>query len=272
MKSFSKEYLDYWEKTSKALTNYVEKRRDNDVEQLINQLLSFFAFSTEDLSSKVTRNNADLNKLNAYVIISIDSLRSLLRCQEELSLVGIALIQRTAFEIHCNLKYMLTHSSPSQMIDRNLRFMDVEKFKHAQQSGSVVTLSSAEESAIKAKCPEWFDAAGKLRKDNFHWTAEVGKNLREISKSIGLEDQYISLYSTNSKIVHGSSMAINLYKDDKGMPHFNGKPEHCSRMSILACNYWLNTFEVYCKFFGISLNQNDLDITKNNLLVAIKKY
>jgi len=55
----------------------------------------------------------------------------------------------------------------------------------------------------------------------------------------------IALYATNSKFVHGSNIVSNLYRDDKGQLHFNGKPDHCARMAILTCQFWLEIFEAY---------------------------
>lgn len=273
MSDFSNEYKDYWEKTSKSLADYVQQRRVEDVENLISTTLSFLAFSTENLPTKTTKNNPDQDKLNAYIIIAIDSLRSLLRCQEELSLIGLVLLNRTAFEIHCNIKYMFQHPTPSIMIDRNFRFSDVEKFRHSTQPKSDIFLTPAEIIRIKNNCPEWFTVAdGKLRKDNFHWTADKGKNFREIAKILEMEKDYISLYSTNSKFVHGSALTINMYKDETGNLHFNGRPQTCAMISIIACKYWLDTFEIYCEYFGISLNKDDLILLKENFLIMVTKY
>lgn len=115
------------------------------------------------------------------------------------------------------------------------------------------------------------DPSGNLVK-NLHWTAEPGKNLREIAKAVGKEDMYISLYATNSKFVHGSNIVSNLYRDDKMQLHFNGRPDHCARMAILTCQFWLETIEAHFAYFGIPFQQNDLRLTKQNISVAMSKY
>lgn len=272
MDDFSDEFKKYWKDTSQHLSTYVTSKRDHEVEQLITSTLFFFAYSTEDLTSKVTKNQNDLNKLNSYIIIAIDTLRGLLRCQEELSLASLSLLNRMTFEIHCNLQYMFSHQSPAQMIDRNFRFGDVEKYKHSQQIGAAVKLSREQEIQIKKNCPEWFDVSGKLIKAHYCWNAEptVG-NFREITKVLKMEEQYVSLYSTNSKFVHGSSLTLNMYRDNKKKVHFNGSTIFCSSISIATCNYWLDTLENYTNYFGITINEDDFFVLKISILSLMEK-
>ena len=273
MGDYSEDFKKYWEDTSRHLSTYVSSKRDLEVEQLITSTLFFFAFSTENLSTETRKNKSDLYKLSSYVIIGIDTLRGLLRSQEELSLATLSLLNRMTFEIHCNLLYMFNHQSPSQMIDRNFRFGEVEKYKHSQQRDATVKLSEEQKNQIKKACPEWFDTNGTLRRDNYCWNAEptVG-NFREITKVLKMEEQYVSLYSTNSKFVHGSSLTLNMYKDNKQRIHFNGNPVFCSSISIATCNYWLDTLESFTNYFGIQINEDDFIILKISILSLMKKY
>lgn len=190
MSNYSAKQQNYWKEVSKGLDGYVQSRRDHDVENFIKDTLAFICYSTENVTTKVNKNHADKSQLDTYLIIAIDSLRGLLRAQEELSLMTLVLITRTSFEIHCNLKYMLTHVTPSILISRNYRFAEVEKYKHSGQPGAARTLSQPEKDAIKTKCPEWFGLDGKFG-NNYFWNAEKGKNFREVAKSLGMEEEYV---------------------------------------------------------------------------------
>jgi hypothetical protein len=180
-----------------------------------------------------------------------DLLRGIVACHRAMTLAPLALLVRTSFEIHCNLRYVIRSSDPARMADLFDRFGKVEKITGMKASAATPDPSPADWDNLKRECPEWFDSKTGKIVDQPHWTTEK-TNLRKMASSPGidLESDYVALYKTTSKFTHASPLVANMYRKANGLQCIPSSEQN-SQFGLLGAHNCLKILEEFIDFFGV---------------------
>ena len=89
-------------------------------------------------------------------------------------------------------------------------------------------------------------------RDQVHWSAVKGMNLRAMAavKHVDLEEDYKSLYKTQSKFTHASPLIANMYRKAGGLRCIPS-PEQSTELALLAIVLCMRTLEEFYEFLGI---------------------
>ncbi|PIR22539.1 MAG: hypothetical protein COV44_07575 [Deltaproteobacteria bacterium CG11_big_fil_rev_8_21_14_0_20_45_16] len=139
-----------------------------EAEQYIIASLGFFSFVTEDLHKKVAKYKDVSHSLYPLIIESQDILRGCFASQSHLILATSAFNLRAIFEIRANMKYIFSHSHPTEMGNRLIDFIEYEKL--------VGTDSSPLMTSPDAATLESFATTHSLQSNT--WVHEASRNKR----------------------------------------------------------------------------------------------
>ena len=250
-------WATYWNSLLGRFNNFIRQQEVPEAIRYIQNSIALYAWITEDISSKLTRNQNDANKLNLFLVQGFDLLRGSLHFQKNILLAPAALSARTAFEGYCNLKFMLSRNDVATYIDRFHRFSEVEKIIGQKNSINLPDPTQEEIDNLLLRNPEWRDPGrpGKIQKKP-HWSAEPGMNLRKVATLAGIENEYLSIYPTTSKFTHVNPIAINLYTQTRGLGPIPDKKQ-VTRMTLFTTHFCINTLQLYCKYFGVEFPELD---------------
>ncbi|WP_161606749.1 DUF5677 domain-containing protein [Myxococcus xanthus] len=240
----------YWKKVAPRLDAHLEGKRNRGVEDLVAHSFAFYSFVQEEFSENATRNQNLLKHMGIMLVHVQDVVRGLMVAQAQLSPVVSAALLRIALEVRCNQLFIIRNDS-AKYADRFARYAGVERLLRDEYAppGAAKHLSPAEEQQIRVACAEWFNSKGKVRVK--HWTAEEEfKSLKSLADSVGLADEYLTVYGIGSKFVHGSSLLENLYSSGGAIGAL-ANPGLCSKLSMLGVSNCIHMIREAAEFFGV---------------------
>lgn len=253
MSTKHKSHEEYWADVYPRLEAYLQSQTRQDIKDIIYTTIAFYAYVTEDIGSKITKQNSIAPKLDLFLVYSFDQLRGVLPLYENLNLAPLAISARATFENAANLTFITSHVDPLKYADLYERFKEIQRLKVHQTSTLLPKLTDAEIAAIKTRCHEWFDGTtGKLKKP-MHWTAIGGMNFEQLVTQADMKDYY-SLYRTTSQFVHASSVTQNMYRGANGVGAI-AKETNSRQFALLICIFSLESLKNYCLFFGVNFDQ-----------------
>ncbi|MBZ4336646.1 DUF5677 domain-containing protein [Corallococcus sp. AS-1-12] len=238
-------------------SSYLQSLKRGEIESWLHRTFWLFSFVHEGIGSKISKNKEAARILQPLLTEVHDILRGIVHSQEAVLLAATVLQARTAFEIHCTIKFIAGSREPMKYADRFRRYADVERFSYQTGSAKAPKLNDAQKEDIRKRCPEWFKADGSLR-SRMNWTAEQDTDsIKKIAAAVGLLDPYLRGYAISSKITHGSPMGKNLYMGEGGM-FFVANPLLCNSQAVIGAGDCLAAMVEFCEFAGVQMPQEEV--------------
>lgn len=257
----------YWKDIQPRLNHFVTNERLADVEKYLSSSLGFFSFVTEDLETKVTKNQ-DLITVTFPLIVELqDILRGVFLSQSNLLVSTSAFQLRAAFEIRCNLKYIFLHADPKMVATRLSNYFRYEQIVGSRLSPNLKYEGIAVERSFALEHPYWAKPDGLL-KDNTTWNGE-GMDLKKICDEIGLSAEFFTNFKITSKFIHGSPIVKNLYTSEKGI-HCIASSRNVAFFTLMCALHIGRCLKEYCNFFGIEFSEIEYLEIELMLLAAQK--
>ncbi len=263
-------WIDYWNSLAPRLNGYIDGQSCRDAELFLTSAFGFFCYLTEDFHDKATLHKNVGGGIDSIIVETMDLARSIIVLQRQLLMAPLALVNRTIFEIYCNQKFLLKSNDPEVSAKQFADFKQIEEWLGQKQSVSMADPLEVGLNAILKVHAEWVDAkTGKLHK-KVHWSGRNGISLRDMCKEIGSENEYISIYKTNSKFAHASPVITNLYRTPKGLG-FVGERNRCLSFALPAMRYCKEILKAQCSFFGVPYPEDQWSIIERLSLPVLKE-
>ncbi len=266
-----KNWQTYWADIGPRLSAYIIKAQKILLLQYLENSFALYSFTIEDFESKIKAHTDLCSKLSIFLIETQDLMRGVIACYRDLTLAPLGLILRTAFEIHCNLKYIVRSNTPEKYADLYDRFQEIEQLLGVKASASFPDPTEADFQKIATHNPEWFQPGTiKLVDKTPHWTAIKGMNLFKVADSshVALTDDYKGIYKTQSKFTHASPIIRNLYRKSDGLRAIPN-PKQAEELAMLAQGYCIKTLEEACNFFQVEFPEYENALIGQDLLEAM---
>jgi hypothetical protein len=247
-----RDVMGYWEVFGPRLQAEVQRRIILEVDQAVLFSVAFYSCVMETFTARATKNQPLLDKIGAAIVHVQDALRGVLAGYRDQSPVTLAAAHRIALEQRCNMRFVFQSGDPAKYADRWWRFLEVERFlwesKRIDPAQPVVP--PAELARIQGMCPEWIQNGKVVRK---HWTAEPSINsFRDVAERVGMLNDYLSMYSSTSKFVHGSPLLKNIYRGVcLGAPAENGT------QAMLGSTHSIYMLTEMAEAFGVAYRKDD---------------
>lgn len=255
------EWVKYWNDVGPRLSVYLHGNTDARIIRYFVNCIAIYSWLAEDWAKKTTKHPELRDKLSIFIVETQDLMRGILASYEHMTMAPLALLLRTAFEIHVNLKYVVRSDDPAKWADLFDRFQHIEQILGIKSSAQLPSPKEEDFKRVAAICPEWFEPGTiKLKKDEIHWTA-TKTNLRLLAEAphVDLGEQYVGLYKVNSKFTHASPLIRNLYRKG-GSLHSIPSRDQCGMFALLAMGQCMAVLQESCEFFGVEFPEYDYAI------------
>lgn len=264
------EWQKYWNETGPKLLTYLNGNSDPLMVTYLVNCIGFYSYLTENWEKKTTKNSELRGKLSIFLVETQDLMRGVLASYEHMTMAPIALLLRTAFEIHVIVKFIMRSDDPAKWADLFDRFQYIEQILGARASIQLPDPTDEDLKRVAEMCPEWFEPGTiKFRDRRPHWTAS-NTDLRKMAETahVNLGDKYVDLYKINSKFTHASPLIRNMYRKDNGL-HSIPSREQCGILAMIAMGECIEVLKQSCDFFGVDFPGYDYAIICNDAIESI---
>jgi hypothetical protein len=270
MESMEPAWFKYWKGVAPRFDVFLQTNANPLVERYLINSFAIFSFVTEDFDKKTTKKSELRPNLSVFLVETHDLMRGVIANHAHMTLAPLALVLRTVFEIHVHFRFIVNSSDPAKWADLYDRYQEVEQLLGSKSSPSIPDPTEADFTRVAARNPEWFKPGTNTPMERMNWTADERMNLRQMSKSshVNLEEEYKSLYKTNSKFTHASPLIRNMYRKDGGLRSVPDRRQS-DQLSMLAMSNCMKILEEACEFFGVEFPKFDYCVVCNDMLEAI---
>lgn len=264
------EWIQYREKVIEGLVKRLQSLGVNSAEKYIDACFWIFSSVLQDLGKKITKNQDYYGIFYPALYQLQDVVRANLGCQQNFVACSSAFNLRVAFEIYCNVRYILKSTEPSKLARMYDRYQEVEKFLHKEQF-SELKVSDKERARLEQAFPEWFLENGKRRKSPIHhWTAIDRMNLGKVAREVGMGHEYSVFYGATSKFTHGSQLVWNFFRNNEGQVTPIPDPKVPTMFTITSTAFAIKTLVEFCEHFGVKFPAEDYAAVSPYLVEAQK--
>ncbi|WP_413294667.1 DUF5677 domain-containing protein [Bdellovibrio sp. HCB185ZH] len=255
-------WQEYWKTVGPALEKFIVGQHNEPASQYLLSSYAYYSFSLEGLPKKIQKHNELVE--NAYPLLMQlqDILRGNLIAQDQLLLTNAGLNLRVAFEIRVNLRFIYQHDTPAVILQRLSDFFDYEVLMGRKNSPYLEPPSEEEEKVFCRKFPFW--AKGDRLISNAVWNGD-GKTAKDICDLVGMSNEYQSIFKMTSKLVHGSPLIKNLYRNCAGLNSI-GNLETVTMFAALSTHHAMESLHEFFDFFGVEYDPLPYALIQRHML------
>lgn len=264
------EWFKYWKGVAPRFDAFLQANENPLVRRYLLNSFAIFSFVIEDFDNKTAKHSDLRPKLSVFLVEIHDLVRGVIANHAHMTLSPLALILRTAFEIQVHFRFIVKSPDPAKWADLYDRYQEVEQLLGAKSSPGIPDPTEADFERVATRNPEWFKHGTHTPMDGINWTADKRLNLREMAKvpHVNLEEEYKSLYKTNSKFTHASPLIRNMYRKGGSLRSVPDRKQS-DQLAMLAATTCLKILEEACEFFGANFPKYDYCIVCNDMLEAM---